>query len=71
MSKCSSCACDFEACCDRMAQLEAELAEAWRVAEIWRNDERAAHARTQAEAAVWKELHDRHCGAACCEGIDK
>lgn len=25
----------------------------------------------QAEAAAWKELHDRHCGSACCEGVEK
>ena len=28
-------------------------------------------ARTQAEAAAWKELHDKHCAALTrCEGIE-
>lgn len=53
---------------DRIAQLTAELAEAWRVAEIWRNDERAAHERTKAEMAdaradiarVMSEAHGIH-----------
>lgn len=62
---------------EKITQLEAELAHAreqlrFATADASKLDaERAAHARTQAETAAWKELHDRHCGAACCEGIEK
>lgn len=34
---------------------------------LWRHRYDAA----QADAAAWKELHDRHCGAACCEGLPR
>lgn len=48
-----------------MAGVRADNAERREQARI---DERDA---AQADAAAWKELHDRHCGVACCEGIEK
>lgn len=49
------CACVTDA--DRIAQLTAELAEARRVAKIWRNDERVAHKRTRDELAAARSKH--------------
>jgi hypothetical protein len=63
---------------DRIAALEAELAEAKAEAAKSNTERMAALAAvksanaevmtSQAEAA-WEELHDRHCGVACCDGV--